>query len=277
MHIRMILRQGGCCQVAVVGRGLVKKCVNQITRHARLRDPLSTPISADGEGHDGGHRAAITSYPAGNMAAQRRFARPSHRRVCTTPPSRARRRLTARGRRSFDAGLPERCDSPTPASERGSWKRLLGTWGATWVSSRSILRQWVPRPPAVTPISHAWSISGGLPSTIRQARPATPVFRRQRDAAPAWSLSARASSTTSSIRSPRVPCSAESTRTSTTFWGGSIGWCGRRYPVHRAAIKWRDELDHLTVLLVEMNERSIGQGVPAYPDRFLDDMRAALC
>ncbi len=36
MHVRMILRQGGCCQVAVVGRGLVKKCVNEIRRRPCL-------------------------------------------------------------------------------------------------------------------------------------------------------------------------------------------------------------------------------------------------
>jgi hypothetical protein len=47
------------------------------------------------------------------------------------------------------------------------------------------------------------------------------------------------------------------------------------YPVHRAAIKWRDELDQPTVLLVELNERLIGQEVP-HLDRFLDDLRAAL-
>ncbi len=53
-------------------------------------------------------------------------------------------------------------------------------------------------------------------------------------------------------------------------------WMVRRaYPVDRAAIKWRDELDQPTVLLVELNERLIGQEVP-YLDRFLDDLRAAL-
>jgi hypothetical protein len=50
----------------------------------------------------------------------------------------------------------------------------------------------------------------------------------------------------------------------------------RRYPVHRAVIKWRDEVDQPTVLLVEMNERLIGQGVPSYLTRFLGDLRAAL-
>jgi len=38
----------------------------------------------------------------------------------------------------------------------------------------------------------------------------------------------------------------------------------------------RDELDQPTVLLVELNERLIGQGVPSYLDRFLGDLRAAL-
>ena len=49
----------------------------------------------------------------------------------------------------------------------------------------------------------------------------------------------------------------------------------RRYPVDRAAIKWRDELDQPTVFLVELNERLLGQEAP-YLDRFLDDLRAAL-
>lgn len=50
----------------------------------------------------------------------------------------------------------------------------------------------------------------------------------------------------------------------------------RRYPVDRAAINWRDELDQPTVVLVELNERLIGQRVPSYLDHFLDDLRAAL-
>ena len=49
----------------------------------------------------------------------------------------------------------------------------------------------------------------------------------------------------------------------------------RRYPVDRAAIKWRDELDQPTVFVIELNERLLGQETP-YLDRLLDDLRAAL-
>ena len=58
---------------------------------------------------------------------------------------------------------------------------------------------------------------------------------------------------------------------------GRFDWMlRRRYPVHCAVIKWRDELDEPTVLRVEMNERLIGQGVLSCLDRFLGDLRAAL-
>lgn len=50
---------------------------------------------------------------------------------------------------------------------------------------------------------------------------------------------------------------------------------GRRYPVDRAAINWREELAQPTVLLVELNESLIGRDAP-HLIRFVDDLRGAL-
>ena len=80
------------------------------------------------------------------------------------------------------------------------------------------------------------------------------------------------------ILDPIAPCALFGRVNSYFYYDlGRFDWIlRRRYPVHRAAIKWRYELDEPTVLRVEMNERLIGQGVLSYLDRSRGDLRAAL-